>query len=167
LVTATAAAWAPPHRGLDVHVLDRFTAGPKPDVVAGLGGTYHADSVAEVAGKLRPDIVIDATGAGSVVFDAIAHTAAYGITCLTGVPVPGRRISIDAGAEIRQMVLENDVVVGSVNANLRHYQAAADALAKADEAWLRRLITRRVPLEDFADALTARPDDIKVVLALS
>jgi hypothetical protein len=41
-----------------------------------------------------------------------------------------------------------------------HYAAAADA------GWLGRLITRRVPLESFADAFTARPDDVKVVIAL-
>ena len=33
--------------------------------------------------------------------------------------------------------------------------------------WLRQLITRRVPLERFADALNAGRDDIKVVLTLS
>jgi threonine dehydrogenase-like Zn-dependent dehydrogenase len=154
-------------RDLDVHVLDRVTGGPKADAVTALGATYHHDPVAEVAEKLQPDIVVEATGAGSVVFDAIAHTAAYGITCLTGVSTPGRRIRIDAGAQNRELVLDNDVVIGSVNANLRHYAAAADALAKADVNWLQRLITRRVPLEGFADALTARPDDIKVVLTLT
>jgi glucose 1-dehydrogenase len=154
-------------RDLDVHVLDRVAGGPKPDAVTALGATYHHDPVAEVAEKLQPDIVIEATGAGSVVFDAMAHTAAYGITCLTGVSTPGRRISIDAGAQNREIVLDNDVVIGSVNANLRHYAAAADALATADVNWLQRLITRRVPLEKFTDALTARADDIKVVLTLT
>jgi threonine dehydrogenase-like Zn-dependent dehydrogenase len=154
-------------RGLDVHVLDRVPAGPKADAVTGLGATYHHDPVDEVAGRLRPEIVIEATGAASVVFGAIAHTASYAITCLTGVSTPGRTLTIDAGADNRQIVLENDVVVGSVNANLRHYRAAADALAKADLDWLHRLITRRVPLESYADALTARDDDIKVVLDLT
>jgi glucose 1-dehydrogenase len=153
-------------RDLDVHVLDRVTDGPKPDAVTALGATYHHGPVAEVAEKLQPDIVIEATGAGSVVFDAIGHTAAYGITCLTGVSTPGRRSSVDVGAANREIALDNDVVIGSVNANLRHYAAAADALTKTDVSWLHRLITRRVALDDFADALTARPDDIKVVLTL-
>jgi threonine dehydrogenase-like Zn-dependent dehydrogenase len=154
-------------RGLDVHVLDRVTAGPKADAVAALDATYHHDPVDKVAGRLQPDVVIEATGVGSVVFDAIANTASYGITCLTGVSTPGRTLKIDAGAQNREIVLENDVVVGSVNANLRHYRAAADALAKADLDWLHRLITRRVPLDGFAQALQARDDDIKVVLTLT
>ena len=53
------------------------------------------------------------------------------------------------------MVLENDVVFGSVNANRRHYRAAADALAKADKDWLGRLITRRVPLDRWQEAFEA------------
>lgn len=53
-----------------------------------------------------------------------------------------------------------------VNANLRHYRQAADALGKADKDWLASLITRRVPLHRAVDALTARPDDVKVVITL-
>jgi threonine dehydrogenase-like Zn-dependent dehydrogenase len=153
-------------RGLDVHVLDRVTDGPKPGVVAALGATYHSQTVAEVTDRLRPDVVIEATGSGQVVFDAIAGVGAYGIVCLTGVSSGGRKIPVDVGATNREMVLENDVVVGSVNANHRHYQAAAEALGRADPAWLASLITRREPLERFAEALRPRPDDIKVILTL-
>ncbi len=66
--------------------------------------------------------------------------------CLTGISSGGHRIELDAGVLNRDIVLENDVVFGSVNANRRHYEAAAAALAAADRAWLERLITRRVPL---------------------
>ena len=65
------------------------------------------------------------------------------------------------------MVLENDVVFGTVNANRRHYEMSADAIARADEGWLQRLITRRVPMERFGEALERRPGDIKVVIDLS
>jgi hypothetical protein len=61
-------------------------------------------------------------------------------------------------------VLENDAVIGSVNANLRHYEQAAEALTQADPAWLEGLVSRRVPLADFADAFEPRDDDVKVVL---
>ena len=61
-------------------------------------------------------------------------------------------------------MLENDAVVGSVNANLRHYALAAEALAQADLDWLGRLVSRRVPLADFAEAFEPQDDDVKVVL---
>jgi threonine dehydrogenase-like Zn-dependent dehydrogenase len=153
-------------RGLDVHVLDVVDTGPKPDVARALGARYHSAPVTEVTAGLQPDIIIEATGVPSVVFGALAGTAAYGVVCLTGVSRPGRTTQVDVGAANRELVLENDVVVGSVNANLRHYAAAAQVLAAADQGWLDRLITRRVPLERFAEALEARPDDIKTVISL-
>jgi threonine dehydrogenase-like Zn-dependent dehydrogenase len=154
-------------RGLDVHVLDRVTGGPKPGLVESLGATYHHDPVEKVLPALEPDIVVEATGVGSLVFEAMAGTAAYGIVCLTGVSPTGRTLTVDAGGINRELVLENDVVLGSVNANLRHYHAAADALAHADPGWLERLVTRRVPLEKAAEAFEAGEDDVKVVITLS
>ncbi|MFL5388924.1 MAG: hypothetical protein ACJ79C_09360, partial [Myxococcales bacterium] len=60
--------------------------------------------------------------------------------------------------------LKNNVIVGSVNANKRHWYRAAAALARADRSWLARLITRRERPDNFAGALARKPDDIKVVL---
>jgi hypothetical protein len=51
-----------------------------------------------------------------------------------------------------------------VNANRRHYEAAADALAKADRGWLERLITRKVPVTSWADALNRTPNDVKPII---
>ncbi|MEU4244707.1 glucose 1-dehydrogenase [Actinoplanes sp. NPDC026619] len=154
-------------RGLDVHVLDLATEGPKSEAVRALGAQYHSAGIGSVAARAKPDVIIEATGVSNVVFEAMASTASYGIVCLTGVSPVGHKIAVDVGSANRDMVLENDVVVGSVNANLSHYAAAADALAKADADWLSRLITRRVPFERFAEALEARSDDIKVVLDLT
>ena len=154
-------------RGLDVHVLDRVVDGPKPKLVEDLGATYHADPIDKLTKGLRPDVVIEATGVAELVLGAMANTAAYGIVCLTGVSSGGRHIPVDAGVLNRDIVLENDAVVGSVNANLRHYAQAADALARADLEWLNRLVTRRVPLESFQEAFEANDDDVKVVLDLA
>jgi threonine dehydrogenase-like Zn-dependent dehydrogenase len=149
-------------RGLEVHVLDQVTTGPKPDLVKDLGATYHTGKVADAGDQ--PDVVIECTGVGALVFDAVAHMGPGAVVCLTGVSSGGRSIDVDAGMLNRSMVLENEAVVGSVNANRRHYEAAADALARADAAWLGRLITRRVALDQFADALQRQPDDVKVVI---
>ena len=151
-------------RGLEVHVLDRATEGPKPGLVRDLGGHYFTGGVRDL--DPPPDVIVEATGASAVVVDAMGHTAANGIVCLTGISSGGHCISLDAGLLNRDLVLENDVVFGSVNANRRHYEAAAEALAQADRAWLERLITRRVPLDQWQDALTRQDDDIKVVVEL-
>ena len=152
-------------RGLDVHVFDIVTEGPKPDLVHSLGATYHTEPLSQVS--LAPDITLECTGVASVVLDAITRDANDGITCLTGVSNVGHSVRLDLGGLNREVVLRNDVVFGSVNANARHYRQAAQALADADRGWLTRLITRRVPLARFAEAFQPQPEDVKVVLDLA
>jgi glucose 1-dehydrogenase len=152
-------------RGLEVHVLDLVTGGPKPVLVRDLGAHYHSGGVAEVAEQA--DVVIECTGVGKLVFEVMQHNPPDAIVCLTGISSGGRTLGVDAGELNRSMVLENDVVFGSVNANRRHYESAAQALARADRAWLERLITRRVPLAGWADAIRRQPDDVKVVIDFS
>ena len=148
--------------GLDVHVLDRVTSGPKVDLVNALGATYHSTTVSKVG--FEPDIIIECTGVGQVVAESILTVGAGGIVCLTGVgsggAVAGKAIAdVAAGA-----VLRNNVIVGSVNANKRHWYKAAAALARADRSWLERLITRRERPEAFLQALHREANDIKVVI---
>ena len=152
-------------RGLDVHVIDQMTSGVKPDLVRDLGATYHTGTIVDAVPN--PDVIIECTGVSALVFDAMAHVGTGGVVCLTGVSSGGRTIEIDEGALNRSMVLENVAVVGSVNANKRHYEAAADALAKADRSWLARLVNRRVPLEQWKDALNRNPDDVKVIIQVN
>ncbi len=152
-------------RGLSVHVLDRTTEGPKPELVRALGAVYHVGTAHQTG--LTPDILLECTGADSVIVDVLDLVGPGGIVCLTGVSNGGQRQLVDIGQANRDIVLENNVVFGSVNANLRHWRAAADALADADPTWLNALITRRVPLADFASALAVTPDDVKVVLDLT
>jgi hypothetical protein len=61
-------------------------------------------------------------------------------------------------------VLRNNIVIGSVNANKRHWYKAAEALARADRRWLARLITGRELPEDFGKALRRGAQHIKVVI---
>jgi glucose 1-dehydrogenase len=152
-------------RGLEVHVLDQVTTGPKPGLVGDLGAHYHAGALEEL--DVRPDVVVECTGVAAVVLAAMSRTSTDGITCLTGVSAPGRRRSVDLGGLNRALVLENDVVFGSVNANRSHYEAAAKALAEADRSWLDRLLTRRVPLEQHDQAFQRGADDVKVVLEVA
>jgi glucose 1-dehydrogenase len=149
-------------RGMEVHVFDQVTDGLKPDLVHALGGTYHHGSIADSG--VTPDVAIECTGVGQLIFDVMEAAGNNGIVCLTGVSSGGRDIHVDAGTLNRRLVLENDVVFGSVNANRRHYEAGAQALADADKGWLGRLVTRRVPLSSWQDAYVRQPGDVKVML---
>lgn len=150
-------------RGLEVHVLDRNEDGPKPKLIADLGATHHASSVDRAC--LETDIVIECTGAPQVIFDVMGCTAPGGIACLTGISSGSRKLTTNIGELNNELVLENSVVFGTVNANRRHYEQAAVSLARADRSWLERLITRRVPLDRWQEALDREDDDVKVVLS--
>lgn len=149
-------------RGLEVHVLDRVQEGPKPQLVRDLGAVYHTGAVKEIG--FAPDVAIECTGVASVIAETMEHLASDGILCFTGVSSYNQRVNLDLGTINRNMVLENSVIFGSVNANRKHWEKAKEALTKADRNWLARLISRREPLANWQDALKRRPDDIKVVI---
>src|SRR5919199_1654931 len=152
-------------RGLEVHVLDVVTDGPKPQLVRDLGAQYHSDGIENVG--LHPDIAVECTGVAPVVLGAIEVVQPNGITCLTGVSSPGRRRSVDLGGLNRELVLENNLVFGSVNANRSHWEAAAKALADADRSWLERLLPRKVAMDDYQQAFHHNETDVKVVLVVN
>jgi len=149
-------------RGLEVHVLDRATTGPKPQLVADLGASFHTGAVTDIG--VTPDVVIECTGHGPLVFELADVVAPDAVICLTGISSGTRSVTVGLDQVNKAMVLENTVLFGSVNAGRRHYQQAADALARADRSWLERLITRRVPMSGFVDALHKNDDDVKVVV---
>jgi len=151
-------------RDLQVHVLDRNETGPKPELVRALGATYHTGSVLDL--DFNPDIIVECTGVGSVIVDSIQTVGAGGIICLTGVGAGGAAglVVADVAAAV---VLKNNVLIGSVNANKRHWYKAGKNLARADRKWLSRLITRFEKPENFKQALKRKPDDIKVVIQFS
>ncbi len=151
-------------RDLEVHVLDRAETGPKPELVRALGAKYHTGSVMDL--DFNPDIIVECTGVGSVIADSIQKVGAGGIVCLTGVGAGGvaPRATADIAAAV---VLKNNLIVGSVNANKRHWYKAGQNLARSDREWLSRLITRREKPENFEQALKRQPGDIKVIIQFS
>jgi threonine dehydrogenase-like Zn-dependent dehydrogenase len=151
--------------GLDVHVLDIVDSGPKPDLVRDLGATYHCGLVKDIG--FEPDVIIECTGVGEVITAAMIQVAPGGVVCLTGVGRGGRLPNVPFADVAAEMVLGNNVIIGSVNANKRHWHKGAAALARSDRSWLSGLITRREQPENFAHAFKLQPTDVKVVLQFS
>lgn len=152
-------------RGLEVHVLDRVEHGLKPKLVEDLGAKYHTGPVRKVG--FCPDITLECTGVASLILDAMNQMGNDGILCLAGVSSHDQNVNLDIGTLNRTMVLENQVIFGSVNANRRHWEMAEKHLLKADRSWLSRLISRKEPLSNWKAALQRAPNDIKVVLEFS
>ena len=149
---------------LEVHVLDRAETGPKADLVRALGGTYHSGRATDLG--FEPDIIVECTGVGAVIADSIQKIGSGGIICLTGIGAGGAGAGAVADVAAA-VVLKNNLIVGSVNANKRHWYRAGQNLARSDRAWLSRVITRRVKPENFQKALERQPDDVKVIIQFS
>lgn len=149
-------------RGLEVLVLDRETNGPKPELARAVGASF----ITGAPGKpgIRPDVIVECTGSTNLVFECMEILPPGGILCLVGSSSHGRTISVDASALNRQLVMQNNVIFGTVNANRRHYEAAAEALVRAPTGWLSRLITRHAGLDTWREAFFKRWDDVKTAI---
>jgi len=152
-------------RGYQVHVFDRVADGPKPGLVAALGATYHHGPLAGL--ELRPDVVIECTGAGDLVVGLAGRMAQAGVICLVGISSDQRRLPVSVDLIGASMVLRNSVIFGTVSAARRHYEQAVGALTAADPAWLGALISRRVPLSSWQHGFTPGPGDVKVTVDLT
>jgi threonine dehydrogenase-like Zn-dependent dehydrogenase len=154
--------------GLDV--VDADTARPK--WLEHIGGRYvdgrqvPADQVDDHFGRI--DLIFESTGVASLEFNLLDALAPNGVYALTGIPGGDRPIDINGAELIRELVLKNQVMVGSVNAARDHYQMAVDDLAHAQLLWgdhVTKLITHRHPYTDFDTALHQHTaDEIKSVI---
>jgi threonine dehydrogenase-like Zn-dependent dehydrogenase len=149
-------------KGLEVNVVDIIDKGLKPTVVKELGATYYCDDLEQAAKGV--DCIIECSGAPQIVLKALELVGPSGVVCLTGVSSGGISLSLDAGDLNRYIVLENEAIVGSVNANKKHYGQASEYLSKADPNWLEQLITRRVKPANFKEAFEHSHDDVKVII---
>ena len=152
--------------GYETHVFDRVTDGPKPQLVADLGATYHSESLP--ASGLAPDIVVECTGVSTVVLDGIGRVGQRRHR------VPDRRLGRRhrrcRSTSARSIATPCCTTASSSARSTRTGATTTSgiaALAAADPTWLARLITRRVPLAEYADAFNRRPDDVKVVLEIA
>lgn len=154
--------------GLDI--VDADTA--RPQWLARIGGQYidgrkiAASRLDDEVGEL--DIIVEAAGVASLGFnliDALAYDGAY---VLTGIPGDDRTIEIPAAELMSQLVLRNQLVVGSVNAARDHFQMAVTDLHRAEAIWpghSKTLITHRYSYTQFAEAIYGHDDSaIKSVL---
>lgn len=154
--------------GLDV--VDAASA--RPAWLTGIGGHYldgrqvPANQVEKNVGSM--DLIVDASGIPSLEFDLLGALAKNGAYVLTGIPGGDHPLQIPGAALIRQLVLDNQIMLGSVNAARGHFQMGAGDLEQAHLRWgthLHKLITQQFTPEQFAASSDQHsPDSIKQVV---
>jgi threonine dehydrogenase-like Zn-dependent dehydrogenase len=159
-------------RGFDTTVYSREQApNPKADVVASIGAHYvsSADTtLAQLAERIgRIDLVYEATGASTVAFETMKILGTNGIFVFTGVPGRKAPIEVDTDTIMRNLVLKNQIVFGTVNAGPDAFAAAIHDVGRFVARWpaaVRALITGRYPAEAHRDLLLGPASGIKNVL---
>ena len=161
-------------KGLDVHFYDVTEGGIKREVAEAMGAHYIWAKEGKLGHELAAsigtvDIIVEATGYSPLAFDAMDMIGPNGILCLTGVSGGTRTLRISADHLNLEMVLQNKVVFGTVNANRRHFETGIVHLKEIEGRWpglLARLITRRVPMTGFMEALERSPGAVKSVVEI-
>jgi glucose 1-dehydrogenase len=160
-------------RGGEVYGLDVVNSNTvRPTWLGGIGGHYidgrqvPADQVEKRIGAM--DLILDASGIAALEFNLLDALGLNGMYVLTGIPGGDRPLQIPGPELIRQLVLDNQVMLGSVNAAPGHFQMAADDLAQAHLHWgahLAGLITHRYSPDQFSSLMEEHhPDAIKEVI---
>lgn len=157
-------------RGYETAVVARSPAtSPNATLTKSIGARYISSKETPVAMWGEFDVIYEAAGSPAAAFEALGALAPNGVLILTGVPGEGDFLKFDAGRFVREVVLKNQLIVGTVNAGKASFAGAIDQLQHMNRRWpaaLRGLITGRSPLESFAGLLLEKPAGIKNVLVL-
>lgn len=145
---------------------------PRPTLLKHIGGSYlngktlSADLIDDTYGQI--DMIFEAAGVAKLGFDLIDALGINGVYVLTGVPGAGRPVDISGGALMQQMVLMNQVMVGSVNASMEHNLMAIDIIEQSRKKWpgaIDRIITEVMPYSKVHDAIAnTHSDEIKTII---
>jgi threonine dehydrogenase-like Zn-dependent dehydrogenase len=127
-------------------------------------GTLPVGQLAKRVGNV--DLILEATGSAGLSTAALPAIGENGVMIYTGVPGGKTEVTVDATRIMRDLVLENQLIYGTVNAGPRAFDHAIADLAKFDAQWpkqVRSLITGRFPPETIGDVLSGH-DAIKSVI---
>lgn len=145
----------------------------KAELVESVGAQYisslseSVDQLAERVGNI--DLVYEAVGVSKISYDLLRVLGTNGIFVFTGIPAPRPPIEVDADTIMRNLVLKNQLVLGTVNADKAAFQNAIRDLGVFSKRWpteLRALITGRYTIENYRELLIGERGGIKNVIAL-
>ena len=161
--------------GFKTYVYSRSKApNPKSEIVESIGAQYIScenESVDQLAARVgNIDLVYEAVGTAKISYDVLRVLGLNGIYVFTGIPSPKPPIGIDADLIMRNVVLKNQVIVGTVNADREAFEGAIRDLGAFLKRWpteLRALITGRYRMDQYRGLLLGKAAGIKNVISLA
>jgi glucose 1-dehydrogenase len=144
---------------------------PRIDLVAAIGATYvstQATTFAQLAEQVgNIDLAYEAVGHSHFALQVLQVLGINGIFVLTGVPGLEAFIQADPARTMRNLVLKNQVLLGTVNAGADAFAAALRDLDLFRRRWpeaVRTLIAGRYPPEQAPELILGRPTGIKTLI---
>lgn len=162
-------------RGLDAHVIGLEPETDRRGQVAKkMGAIYHSiagGTILDVKTEMPPaDIAVDATGVPGAAFDGVQMLGRNGVMCLLSLSGGSQTADTPIEKINQQLVLGNQVVFGSVNANARHFEMGLADFTVIERKWpgvLQQLITTRLPWDQYNRWFAAETSGIKTTLEIS
>ena len=150
--------------GFETYVYSRGLA---PNAASGLCDQIGAKYVSsretnneQLAAKIgNIDLVYEAVGATQISFDILQVLGVNGVFVFTGLPPLGTPATADLPLIMRNLVLKNQLVLGTVNAGQDAFHNAISNLGEFYKRWpdaVKALITGRFSLDDCADPINTR-----------
>lgn len=125
----------------------------------------------EVIGGERLDVIFEASGASTNALEMVNYMSRSSIYIMTGIPQQEQMVCVDAAAILRQMVRFNQVIVGSVNSNRRHFESVMQIVPEIKTRFPElhsRILTDRYPISEYQTAFTKKsPGGIKTVIEVA
>jgi threonine dehydrogenase-like Zn-dependent dehydrogenase len=160
-------------RGFTVFLLARKELeGIRSEIISETGMAYLRDDISIVEMGARyggMDIIFEATGFSPLAFHFLPGLHANGCMCLLGIPVGSHKMTMNASQLSLKMVLGNQVLFGSVNANRKYFETGLKDMQKIEDRYpglLKKMITRRIKMAGFKKAFEPFPDHIKTVIEM-
>ena len=161
--------------GFDTYI---YSLSPPGSDLAGMASSFGAKFIpaetvpvaqlAETVGNI--DVVYEATGAVALSYEVLKYLGTNGAFIFTGVPALKGPRSIDADLIMRNQVLKNQVVLGTVNASKQSFADAIADLSQFYQRWPKAvgsLITHRFPIDDVKTPLSGKVGGIKSILTIA
>ncbi len=144
---------------------------PGSDIVEAIGGKYYSEGkIPEETKKAlfgHIHLIYEATGVSRLAFEVLKLLGPNSIFVMTGVPSLKAPIEVDADLLMRNIVLKNQIVFGTVNASDENFDSAIRDIGVFHQRWpqaLRALITSRSAPEEAPGLLLGKMGGIKNVI---
>lgn len=147
---------------------------PKATLVNSIGAKYISSETTSLADFAKQvgniDLVYEALGVAKISFDVMKVLGLNGVFVFTGIPPHKPAIPVEADSLMRQVVLMNQAIIGTVNADRPAFENAIRDLGIFKQKWpdaLQGIITGRYSISDYRELLLGKATGIKNVITIA